>query len=465
MSASGSDRGGGRKRRGGDRLPLAARRARRRGHGARDGRRERSPRLMRGQHRRRAGHRRGRDSRGDRVRLVGRRGGGSGGSGRCRDERGDGGRDARREPPRPCRDLQRRDRGRGGDGRDGGVDGKRAAGGLRGPPRTRYEIRGPGRDHQPHRAARAPCGEARAARRGVRCRHPGPRGRIGPVGPGAQHRPRHEAQGEGAVDHPLSGPKETRRKTRFRRSSSSSGATSTKVPRPVRRRRSTCPPAIRAVAIRAVAIRSPAIPASAIPGSAIRAAPRANAGVAANDVPGARPIPGDGKAPGERDTPTGVEGADRSCSVPAVVASPGLAIGVLYAPGEIHRSLPHRRQPAGRTGGARRGGHAGARGAGTTRRTEPESLPRDVIGFQVSLLRDVEFLEPVRLQVDAGVAADRAWEHHLAEEITDYEAAPTAYLRDRAADLRDLRGRVARRVRGRRPVAWRAARAVHRDRR
>ena len=48
-----------------------------------------------------------------------------------------------------------------------------------------------------------------------------------------------------------------------------------------------------------------------------------------------------------------------------------------------------------------------------------------------------------RVEIDAGTAADRAWLDHLAGEIEDYGSASTAYLRDRAADLRDLRERVA----------------------
>ena len=165
----------------------------------------------------------------------------------------------------------------------------------------------------------------------------------------------------------------------------------------------------------------------------------------ANDVPDARPGPGDGEAPGERDVSTGVGGVGelgRSRSVPAVVASPGLAIGVLFTPGET--SGPSR------TPGGPQDERTALDRAVTQALAELErlaggtgELARDVIGFQVSLLQDDEFLEPVRRQVRAGVAADRAWEHHLAREIADYETAPTAYLRDRAADLRDLRGRVA----------------------
>ena len=69
-------------------------------------------------------------------------------------------------------------------------------------------------------------------------------------------------------------------------------------------------------------------------------------------------------------------------------------------------------------------------------------LAAGVIGFQIGLLKDEEFLEPVRAGIEAGMAAVQAWTRHLAGEITDYESAPTRYLRERAADLRDLRERV-----------------------
>ena len=71
--------------------------------------------------------------------------------------------------------------------------------------------------------------------------------------------------------------------------------------------------------------------------------------------------------------------------------------------------------------------------------TDPASLPPGVIGFQIGLLEDEEFLEPVRAGIEAGMAAGQAWTRHLAGEIADYESAPTGYLRERAADLRDLR--------------------------
>ena len=72
-----------------------------------------------------------------------------------------------------------------------------------------------------------------------------------------------------------------------------------------------------------------------------------------------------------------------------------------------------------------------------------DELAADVIGFQIGLLEDDEFLDPVRAEIEAGTAAVRSWTRRLAGEISDYESAPTGYLRERAADLRDLRDRVA----------------------
>ena len=129
-------------------------------------------------------------------------------------------------------------------------------------------------------------------------------------------------------------------------------------------------------------------------------------------------------------------------TISGMVASPGLAIGVLHMPVSTDRATRQARDPSA---------ELAAFDAAMTRATaslkalagEPGGLARDVIGFQISLLEDEEFLDPVWAEIDAGTAADRAWIDHLAGEIEDYESASTAYLRDRATDLRDLRDRVA----------------------
>ena len=128
--------------------------------------------------------------------------------------------------------------------------------------------------------------------------------------------------------------------------------------------------------------------------------------------------------------------------IPAVVASPGLAIGILHMPASTNGAT---RQPGDASEERAAFDEAVARAIGRLRLLADESdgLARDVIGFQIGLLEDEEFLGPVWSEIDAGSAADRAWADHLAREIADYESAPTSYLRERAADLRDLRDGVA----------------------
>ena len=147
-----------------------------------------------------------------------------------------------------------------------------------------------------------------------------------------------------------------------------------------------------------------------------------------------------------------------SRAVSAVIASPGLAIGTLHRlASSASSSSPGSSGSSGSSGAPteRRARDTGAERAALdeavawtmdTLRALAEGsggLARDVLGFQISLLEDQEFLEPVWAEIAAGVATERAWAHHLAREIADYESAPTDYLRDRAADLRDLRERVA----------------------
>ena len=148
-----------------------------------------------------------------------------------------------------------------------------------------------------------------------------------------------------------------------------------------------------------------------------------------------------GEAPEERTTEPARQ-APEERTVSAVAASPGLAIGVLHRPRERWDAVRNTGCP-----GAERNafGQAAARALAELNGLAEGAgeLARDVIGFQISLLQDPEFLGPVQAEIDAGAAADQAWTDHLTGEIADYEAAPTAYLRDRAADLRDLRERVA----------------------
>lgn len=67
----------------------------------------------------------------------------------------------------------------------------------------------------------------------------------------------------------------------------------------------------------------------------------------------------------------------------------------------------------------------------------------EILEFQLALLEDAELLEPVRRRVAAGEAAFGAWRAVMAGMIAEYEAAPDEHFRARAADLADLRDRIA----------------------
>ena len=157
-------------------------------------------------------------------------------------------------------------------------------------------------------------------------------------------------------------------------------------------------------------------------------------------VAGRAVLAGDAAEAG-RAIPAG-DAAEAGRTIPAVVASPGLAVGIVH---ELETSGTSARRPGSPSAERTAFNAAVARTIERLRELAGASggLARDVIGFQISLLEDEEFIAPVRAEIDAGTAADRAWLDHLAGEIEDYESASTAYLRDRAADLRDLRERAA----------------------
>jgi len=67
-----------------------------------------------------------------------------------------------------------------------------------------------------------------------------------------------------------------------------------------------------------------------------------------------------------------------------------------------------------------------------------------ILEFQVALLEDEEFLDPVFTLINDGVAADAAFSRVVGEQIADYNSAPDEYLRARSSDLADLCDRVLR---------------------
>lgn len=66
----------------------------------------------------------------------------------------------------------------------------------------------------------------------------------------------------------------------------------------------------------------------------------------------------------------------------------------------------------------------------------------DMLGFQAAMLSDAALAETAFEKIDAGTAADRAWENALDREIAGYLDSTEEYFRARASDLKDIKGRV-----------------------
>ena len=71
-----------------------------------------------------------------------------------------------------------------------------------------------------------------------------------------------------------------------------------------------------------------------------------------------------------------------------------------------------------------------------------------ILEFQVALLEDDDFLDPIFAAIVEGVPAHTAWSSALEAQIADYNAAADEYLQARSSDLADLRDRVLRTLRG-----------------
>src|SRR6201987_1552808 len=71
-----------------------------------------------------------------------------------------------------------------------------------------------------------------------------------------------------------------------------------------------------------------------------------------------------------------------------------------------------------------------------------------ILEFQVALLEDQDFIDPIFASLGEGAPADRAWSSALDEQIADYNSASDEYLQARSSDLADLRDRVLRILNG-----------------
>ena len=80
--------------------------------------------------------------------------------------------------------------------------------------------------------------------------------------------------------------------------------------------------------------------------------------------------------------------------------------------------------------------------------TQSDALAAEIMGVQIALLQDSEFITPVLQDIAAGIGADQAWQRLLGAEIDAYRTTGNAYFRGRATDLRDLNERVLSHLRG-----------------
>jgi phosphotransferase system enzyme I (PtsI) len=128
-------------------------------------------------------------------------------------------------------------------------------------------------------------------------------------------------------------------------------------------------------------------------------------------------------------------------------ASPGLALGPLVVMAEVPAA---RRAAAGPTEEAAALSAAleavvaelGQLGAAA------DAEAAAILEVQIAMLEDDALRQPALAAITRGAAADTAWAQVLDDEIRGYESANDEYFRARASDLRDIRDRVVRRLRG-----------------
>ena len=70
------------------------------------------------------------------------------------------------------------------------------------------------------------------------------------------------------------------------------------------------------------------------------------------------------------------------------------------------------------------------------------TVAREIIGFQISMLEDPDFATPAIETIRSGLTAQRAWSTLITQWAKDFEQLDDDYQRQRAIDLRDLGERV-----------------------
>ena len=77
-----------------------------------------------------------------------------------------------------------------------------------------------------------------------------------------------------------------------------------------------------------------------------------------------------------------------------------------------------------------------------------EGEDAEILEFQLAMLEDETLNDPVRKACEAGTTLIEAWQQALNKHVTDYEQSEDEYFQARASDLRDIRDRVLRILRG-----------------
>jgi phosphotransferase system enzyme I (PtsI) len=123
-------------------------------------------------------------------------------------------------------------------------------------------------------------------------------------------------------------------------------------------------------------------------------------------------------------------------------AAPGLAAGPLVRVSAAQRRIRQRGSPAAERAALEKAVHAAGEDLAALAVATAGDAEEGIVAFQLALMEDEELARPAYAAIDAGEAAEVAWELALDAQVADYESSGDEYFRGRAADLRDLRDRV-----------------------
>ena len=77
-----------------------------------------------------------------------------------------------------------------------------------------------------------------------------------------------------------------------------------------------------------------------------------------------------------------------------------------------------------------------------------KKIEGEILEFQISLLEDSEFLEPIFNRLELNESGHLAWSNILDDLIEEYDTEEDSYFRARSEDLKDLKLRVLHNLNG-----------------